>query len=424
MDFSSVILGDGRGGSSGEISGSERQPPGILEDGTLAGLNINNSIDLDASQQTNLTFLDVLDLLRQYAVPSVDLQHAVGTVLSPGADDTTREEGISQSVQAPHYIHALGDGYSAVVVRHSTKDDIYEVSSDQDLRTGRHPMVVTRAGTVVAFKKILPRPRIQGANEEALISEALSTICREIEVCRHPLLLNHENICKLHYVAWALNETLPWIALELAMYGTLEDILTAPGEGPTTKQKLNLTIDTALGLAALHHTGVVHGDLKPANILVNYHPTRQIIGKLSDFGGSAKLGETRPSIVTQLWLAPEACTQCPNIDWKLADTWSYGLVVASIWSSFPRPQKAQSSCYLQQLLPEGLETQVQYARILLLKTEPDSSPESLISRCGTFPSPVARVLSMVLSCQSANRKTLEALVDQDLDTWFSAAGRE
>ncbi|CAN9439037.1 unnamed protein product [Alternaria alternata] len=423
MNFSSVVFGDAKG-TNGDIPGSERQPPGILEDGTLAGLNINNDIDLDASQQSNLTFLDVLGLLRQYAVPSVDLQHAVGTVFLPGADDTSREEELGQPVQAPHYSHALGGGYSAVVLRHSTKDDIYEVSSDQDLRTGRHPMVVTRAGTVVAFKKISPRPSTQGASKEALISEAFSTICREIEVCRHPLLLNHENICKLRYVAWALNETLPWIALELAMYGTLEDILTAPGEGPTTKQKLNLTIDTALGLAALHHTGVVHGDLKPANILVNYHPTRQIVGQLSDFGGSAKSGETKPRIVTQLWLAPEACILCPNIDWKLADTWSYGLVVASIWSSVPRPQKAQSSCYLEQLLPEGLESQVQHARILLLKTEPDPSPESLISRCGTFPSPVANVLSMVLSCQSANRKTIEALVNQDLDTCFSAVGRE
>jgi hypothetical protein len=69
MNFSSVVFGDTKG-TNGEIPGSERQQPGILEDGTLADLNINNNIDLDASQQTNLTFLDVLGLLMRY-LPSI-----------------------------------------------------------------------------------------------------------------------------------------------------------------------------------------------------------------------------------------------------------------------------------------------------------------------------------------------------------------
>ncbi|CAN9469522.1 unnamed protein product [Alternaria alternata] len=330
MEFSSVILGHVRGGSSGNISESDQPLPEFPGDWTAAQLrnvvrsnyipgderpadfDIQDSSDSAASQQGRITFLNVLDLLRQYSVPSVDLRHPAGTTLSLDGESVSAEKEADRGNIIPrHYNHALGGGYSAIVIRHLTTDDVHEVNSDHDNLMNKEPALVTPSGTVVAFKKISPRPSTQGATEVALDSEAFRTICREIEVCRHPLLLKHENICKVLYVVWTLNETLPWIALELAMYGTLEDVLTAPGEGPTFKQKLNLTIDIALGLAALHHTGVVHGDLKPANILVNGHPTRQIVGQLSDFGGSAKIGETDPSIATPI------CSQLHKV-------WSHG----------------------------------------------------------------------------------------------------
>ncbi|CAN9202892.1 unnamed protein product [Alternaria alternata] len=443
MEFSSVILGHVRGGSSGNISESDQPLPEFPGDWTAAQLrnvvrsnyipgderpadfDIQDSSDSAASQQGRITFLNVLDLLRQYSVPSVDLRHPAGTTLSLDGESVSAEKEADRGNIIPrHYNHALGGGYSAIVIRHLTTDDVHEVNSDHDNLMNKEPALVTPSGTVVAFKKISPRPSTQGATEVALDSEAFRTICREIEVCRHPLLLKHENICKVLYVVWTLNETLPWIALELAMYGTLEDVLTAPGEGPTFKQKLNLTIDIALGLAALHHTGVVHGDLKPANILVNGHPTRQIVGQLSDFGGSAKIGETDPSIATPIWLAPEACISCPCIDWRLADTWSYGLVVASIWSRDKEIRKATSSCYLEHLLSEDLEPQMRDARILLLKIALDSSPDSILFRLDTFPSCVAPILSMALSCQSTNRKPVQALVDQDLGLCFAILGRE
>ncbi|CAN9140008.1 unnamed protein product [Alternaria alternata] len=330
MEFSSVILGHVRGGSSGNISESDQPLPEFPGDWTAAQLrnvvrsnyipgderpadfDIQDSSDSAASQQGRITFLNVLDLLRQYSVPSVDLRHPAGTTLSLDGESVSAEKEADRGNIIPrHYNHALGGGYSAIVIRHLTTDDVHEVNSDHDNLMNKEPALVTPSGTVVAFKKISPRPSTQGATEVALDSEAFRTICREIEVCRHPLLLKHENICKVLYVVWTLNETLPWIALELAMYGTLEDVLTAPGEGPTFKQKLNLTIDIALDLAALHHTGVVHGDLKPANILVNGHPTRQIVGQLSDFGGSAKIGETDPSIATPI------CSQLHKV-------WSHG----------------------------------------------------------------------------------------------------
>ncbi|KAJ4346147.1 hypothetical protein N0V95_005650 [Ascochyta clinopodiicola] len=350
----------------------------------LAPSNDDDDDDDDDDEEDDApahwTFLEILDLLRQYAVPSIDLWARVGTV--EDVENTAKKslkaasaEETTLSGTARHYSHALGGGYSAIVLQHTTIEDVLETITDDDVLMRREPNLVTRAGTVVAFKKISPRPPGNSESQSSSISEAFRTICQEIGVCRHPLLRNHENIGKILYVAWERLETFPWLALELAAFGTLEDVLTAPGEGPTLKQKLNLTIDIAVGLAALHKAGIVHGDLKPANILVQKHAERQIVGQLSDFGGSASLKRGAPSIGTPLWLAPEACTACQSISWMPADTWSFGLVVASIWCHEPHRERTPSSCYLENLIPKLPDTKATDARILLIKTEHDLSPD-------------------------------------------------
>lgn len=439
MQVSSMILG-GDGPSAEARRATRTAEP--LEPQILADLSLTDRLtpskdddeedddDEKADVPAHWTLLDVLDLLRQYAVPSIDLHARVGTLedveIDGGKTPTgASAEGTTLQRTARHYSHALGGGYSAIVLQHTTVEDIFETITYDDVLMGREPQLITGSGTVVAFKRISPRPPGNGQSQSSCMSEAFRTICQEIKVCRHPLLRNHENIGKLLYVAWERLETFPWIALELAAFGTLDDVLTAPGEGPTLKQKLNLTIDTALGLAALHKAGIVHGDLKPANILVQTHAVRQLVGQLSDFGGSASFGTGAPSIGTALWLAPEAYTACPSIDWKLADTWSFGLVVASIWCHEPRHDRTPSSCYLEKLIPKLPDTRAKDARILLIKTEHDLSPDSIVSRCTTdFASGVAALLLLTLSSQSTQRLSMESIVAQHLDSMCTASDRQ
>lgn len=320
----------------------------------------------------------------------------------------------------------LGGGYSAVVLRHATKEDVFALATEDDIVAQRSPKLVTKSGTVVAFKMITPRPSGNGVSDMLRKSEAFRTICQEIKVCCHPLLRSHENISGILYVAWQRSEDFPWLALDLAAFETLEDVLTAPGEGPTHKQKLNLTVDVALGVMALHRAGIIHGDLKPANILVHHcqDSDRQIVGKVTDFGGSISIGHGSPSIGTPLWCAPEVAATITNTDWKLADVWSYGLIVASIWSHIPLSGRSSSSCYLDRLIPQHLEGSARNARLFLIKTEPDSSAGSIISHCMYFPSAVRLLLSSTLSCLPVRRLDFNTLISRYLSLICEDLDRE
>lgn len=92
------------------------------------------------------------------------------------------------------------------------------------------------------------------------------------------------------------------------------------------------------GLCYLHSVGILHRDLKCANILIDNDGTC----KLSDFGASLKLNNTseNPTELTgsPFWMAPEVIRQQPYA--YPADIWSFACVVLELlsgkppWSSF------------------------------------------------------------------------------------------
>jgi serine/threonine protein kinase len=398
MEFSSRRIFDG------ETQASTSQSHDLSS--VFAAVNLSGPDDNNEDTQTD--FLDVLNVIVQYEVPSIDFTY-IGVVNNRTSAPSTTGSSLEQPIDPTplRYGYNLGSGYSARVIRHATSEDVLEVGGDG---------VVVQAETVVALKKITARPSVGGASDSIVTAEAYQSILQEIKISRHPLFQRHENIAKLLYVGWEQQETFPLIALELAAFGTLEDVLTAPGEGPTYRQKLNLTIDIALGIAVLHHVNIVHGDLKPANILVQHHPQRQIVAQISDFGGSFEVasGHDAPSIGTTLWSAPEAVFGIRDIDWKRADVWTYGLIVASIWSHFPSEQKTKSSCYIDKIVSEYVHGNFRNARIQLLKTEPDTSPTSILARCRRSASIMDWVYAHSLSSISSSRKTIAEIIAGDL----------
>jgi serine/threonine protein kinase len=67
---------------------------------------------------------------------------------------------------------------------------------------------------------------------------------------------------------------------------------------------LRTAAEVAKGMDLMHMLGVVHGDLKPANVLLKTHRAdrRGYVAKVADFGGFL------PSIPTGMCIVP--CIQC------------------------------------------------------------------------------------------------------------------
>ena len=88
--------------------------------------------------------------------------------------------------------------------------------------------------------------------------------------------LKHPNIAVVYEINEVEGET--FIAMELIDGAMLSDVLKA---GPLSVERArNLALDVALGLATAHEKGVVHRDVKPANIMV----TEDGHAKIIDFG--------------------------------------------------------------------------------------------------------------------------------------------
>jgi uncharacterized RDD family membrane protein YckC/tRNA A-37 threonylcarbamoyl transferase component Bud32 len=112
--------------------------------------------------------------------------------------------------------------------------------------------------------------------------------------------LNHPNVVTIYYVGREGEE--PFLAMELLPGPTLAEKMKL--EGPVSYgDAIRYGIQVASALEHAHQFGIVHGDVKPANLLLT---SEQDI-KLSDFGLSSLPSNEKPGVVsgTPAYLAPE-----------------------------------------------------------------------------------------------------------------------
>ncbi|MDK3256885.1 serine/threonine-protein kinase [Blastococcus capsensis] len=134
-------------------------------------------------------------------------------------------------------------------------------------------------------------------------------IARFRSEARHAAALSHPNIAAvLDYgetTAAGTGEKLAYLVMELVDGAPLSARLSAEGSLDTATT-LSVLRQAAAGLAEAHRAGVVHRDVKPANILVRPDGTV----KLTDFGiswsaGSVPLTRTGQVIGTAQYMSPE-----------------------------------------------------------------------------------------------------------------------
>lgn len=155
-------------------------------------------------------------------------------------------------------------------------------------------------GRQVAIKQVLSAP---GA-DEAQIDEQRQRALREGRIAAR---LSHPHAISVYDVA--LEGGQPWLVMEYLPSRSLAAVLTEDGV-LETGVVAQVGAQVADALAATHAAGIVHRDVKPANILIGEGGRVEGLVKITDFGishasGDVTLTQTGQITGTPAFLAPE-----------------------------------------------------------------------------------------------------------------------
>ena len=182
----------------------------------------------------------------------------------------------------------------------------------------------------------------------------------------------------------------PMIVMEYMEYGSLNDLLRNETMYLTGEIILQIARDMAQGLRYLHTAkpSILHGDLKPANILVD----ARFRAKVCDFGLSRK---KKDSISGSLfWLPPEYLVG--NEDYTAAaDMYSVGIILNEVYSRL-RPFEGEQVA-LKKLLADICDRRVNKRPFMSPKMPPKMVDlvKNLWNRDPTL-RPASRQLDMLL----------------------------
>lgn len=176
----------------------------------------------------------------------------------------------------------------------------------------------------VGRQLVLKRPKVMVDEDTGKIKDEkrLVSLILELQVLAHVKPRSHENIVQLLSLGWEHlpeKEVFPsWPVLvqefypiNLSQYQRYHHPL-----GISDAERYEILGGILAGLEMLHLTGLVHGDLKSENILLQ-NATFRVVPKIADFGSSilCEIGQEVGSDVvwvggTWTWCAPEVCS--PN----------------------------------------------------------------------------------------------------------------
>ncbi|MEJ2722383.1 MAG: serine/threonine-protein kinase, partial [bacterium] len=142
--------------------------------------------------------------------------------------------------------------------------------------------------------------------------------------------LDHPNICTIYEIDEIDGEV--FISMAFIEGVTLKrKIQTATLD---VGEALGIAVQVARGLNAAHDSGVIHRDIKSANIMV----TRENHVKIMDFGlakfaGAKEISKTTMSIGTAAYMSPEQGRGEPAD--SRTDIWSLGVVIYEMLTGHP-----------------------------------------------------------------------------------------
>ncbi|HKI35991.1 MAG TPA: serine/threonine-protein kinase [Gemmataceae bacterium] len=179
-----------------------------------------------------------------------------------------------------------------------------------------------------------------------------SLLSREVEKLRH--LFGDRSVVQLLAVGWDSDP--PYYVMEYMEHGSLEGRLLS---GPiTVGEAVGLVRDVAVGLVHAHGKGILHCDLKPANIMLDQDGKP----RLADFGQSRLTHEHSPALGTLFYMAPEQADlkAVPDARW---DVYALGALLYRMLTGDPPHRTAAGAAEV--LKPGRLEERLERYRSFL-----------------------------------------------------------
>ncbi|WP_405587576.1 protein kinase domain-containing protein [Streptomyces sp. NBC_01092] len=218
------------------------------------------------------------------------------------------------------------------------------------------------------------QPRLPGDPEDAAHQRAAGRLYRE---ARAAARVDHPAAVSIHDVV-VDEDGLPWIVMELIRGESLHEVLKrGPVEAP---EAARIGIAVLGALRAAHAVGIVHRDVKPANVLLGAH--RRVV--LTDFGIAHIQGEESLTVSGEFvgsleFIAPERMSG--RGAGPASDLWSLGvLLYAAVegWSPFRRTTlESTLAAILAADPPEPKQAGPLGALIVrLLLKDPDRRPDA------------------------------------------------
>ncbi len=223
-----------------------------------------------------------------------------------------------------------------------------------------------------------------------------SLLSREVE--KLAFLSADRYVVQLLAVEWEAKP--PYYVMEYLEQGSLADFLAREGKLPA-REAVALFHDVAVGLLHAHGKGVLHCDLKPANVLVDQDGRL----RLADFGQSRLSHEQTPSLGTLFYMAPEQADlqAVPDVRW---DVYALGALLYCMLSGAP-PHRGEAAIETIQKATD-LEDRLARYRQLIESAPPPSEHRQT-------PGVDRELADIVDGCLAVDRQRRYANVQEVLD---------
>jgi hypothetical protein len=213
-----------------------------------------------------------------------------------------------------------------------------------------------------------------------------SLLSREVE--KLSFLFADRYVVQLLAVGW--DSTPPYYVMEYLEKGSLADRLQ---NGPLpVDEAVEMFREVAIGLVHAHGKGVLHCDLKPANILLDQDNKP----RLADFGQSRLSNEQMPALGTMFYMAPEQADldAVPDARW---DVYALGALLYCMLTGNP-PHRTGETADEFDRTPD-LRVRLERYRLLIEQAPPPEAHR----QCPGVDSPLADIIDRCLAFDPKKR---------------------